>query len=103
MRGPQGAPARLEAVVRGRVQGVGFRYFVLELASGLGLVGWVSNEPDGSVRVVAEGRREDLEALHAALGQGPLGGRVDTVDASWGRPGGSFERFTVRAGGHSGD
>lgn len=104
MTGPAaGAQASLVAVVHGRVQGVGFRYFVLEVASGLGLVGWVANDPDGSVRCVAEGRRADLETLLASLRIGPLGGRVDDVEANWGPARGSFERFTVRAGGHSGD
>ena len=95
--------ASLDAVVRGRVQGVGFRYFVLELAARLGLVGWVANEPDGSVHCVAEGRTADLETLLRELGQGPLGGRVDDVRVSWGPPSGSFARFTVRSGWHSGD
>jgi acylphosphatase len=95
--------ASLEVVVRGRVQGVGFRYFALELATGLGLVGWVANDPDGSVRCVAEGRRADLETLLTALSVGPLGGRVADVEATWGPARGSFERFTVRSGGHSGD
>ena len=95
--------ASLDATVRGRVQGVGFRYFVLDLASGLGLVGWVANVPDGSVRCVAEGPRRDLETLLTALGTGPLGGRIDDVQATWGPAGGSFDRFSVRAGGHSGD
>ena len=86
-------------VVRGRVQGVGFRYFVLDLAIGLGLVGWVANDPDGSVRCVAEGRRADLETLLTALSVGPLGGRVDDVEATWGPARGSLERFfTVRSG-----
>ena len=96
-------PASLDASVRGRVQGVGFRYFVLDLATDLGLVGWVANMPDGSVRCVAEGPRRDLDTLLTALGQGPLGGRVDDVQATWGPAGGSFERFSVRSGGHSGD
>ncbi len=68
-----GQPASLDAVVRGWVQGVGFRYFVLDRATALGLVGWVANEPDGSVRCVAEGPRTDLETLLAALTEGPLG------------------------------
>ena len=54
---------RLEATARGRVQGVGFRYFVLRRGMELGLTGWVANESDGSVRCVAEGPRSDLEAL----------------------------------------
>jgi len=56
-------------LVVGRVQGVGFRWFVLDAALGLDLAGWVANEADGSVRVVAEGRRADLEALE--LDQSP--------------------------------
>ncbi|HEX7473394.1 MAG TPA: acylphosphatase [Candidatus Limnocylindrales bacterium] len=104
MAGPTAsARASLEAVVRGRVQGVGFRYFVLDRAIRLGLVGWVANEPDGSVRCLAEGRRADLETLLGALGRGPLGGRVDDVQANWGPAHGTFAQFTVRAGGHSGD
>ena len=104
MAGPTADPrASLEAVVRGRVQGVGFRYFVLDRAVQLGLVGWVANEPDGSVRCFAEGPRADLEILLGELGQGPLGGRVDDVQANWGPPGGRFDQFTVRSGWHSGD
>lgn len=103
MTGQGVARARLEAVVTGRVQGVGYRYFVLGLAEDLDLLGWVANEPDGSVRCVAEGRRLDLETLLGALGRGPLGGRVDDVHATWGPARGSFDRFGVRAGGHSGD
>ncbi len=95
--------ASLDVVVRGRVQGVGFRYFALELATGSGLVGWVANEPDGSVRCLAEGRRPDLETFLTALSVGPLGARVDDVEAIWGSPRGSFERFSVRSGSHSGD
>lgn len=95
--------AHLDAVVRGRVQGVGFRYFVMEVAAGLGLGGWVANEPDGSVRCVAEGSRSDLEALLAELHRGPLGARVVDVSATWGPATGSYQRFTVRAGGHHGD
>jgi acylphosphatase len=95
--------ASLDAIVRGRVQGVGFRYFVLDIALGLGLVGWVANAPDGSVRCVAEGPRADLETLMTAIAIGPLGGRVDDVQATWGPARGTFERFSVRSGGHSGD
>ena len=95
--------ARIDAVVSGRVQGVGFRYFVMSLAADLDLVGWVANEPDGSVRCVAEGRRIDLETLVGALERGPLGGRVDDVHATWSPALGSFDRFSVRSGGHSGD
>lgn len=97
------APARLEATVRGRVQGVGFRYFVVRRAMGLGLVGWVANAADGSVRCVAEGQLENLDALADALGVGPLGAIVDAVDIVRMPGTGRFERFAVRSGAHSGD
>jgi acylphosphatase len=89
-------PARLEATVRGRVQGVGFRWFVLQVADGLAIGGWVANEPDGTVRCVAE-------TLLTALRDGPPGARVDRVDTTWMAATGAFDRFGVRSGGHSGD
>ena len=63
--------ARIDATVIGRVQGVGYRWFVLEAALRLGLRGWVANEADGSVRCVAEGPRADLETLLLELARGP--------------------------------
>ncbi|HXG40531.1 MAG TPA: acylphosphatase [Candidatus Limnocylindrales bacterium] len=95
--------ARLEAVVCGWVQGVGFRYFVLREASRLGLTGWVANEPDGSVRCVAEGPRPALERLLERLREGPSAARVERVEARWGPATGTFARFSVRAGWHGGD
>ena len=64
---------RLDATVYGRVQGVGFRYYVVMRAMALELTGWVANGPDGSVRCVAEGPRPALEALLATLETGPAG------------------------------
>lgn len=100
---PQAAPARLEAVVRGRVQGVGFRFFVAGRAAALGVRGWVANGPDGSVQCVAEGTRDTLEALLAALELGPASARVDGVSAAWSSAAGSFDRFEIRSGWTSGD
>ena len=94
---------RLEAVVRGRVQGVGFRFFVIRQASRLGLTGWVANEPSGGVRCVAEGPRVALEALLGDLRDGPPGARVEGVDAAWSPASGSFSGFDVRSRWHSGD
>jgi acylphosphatase len=96
-------PERLEAVVRGRVQGVGFRWFVLGEAARLGLTGWVANEPDGSVRSVAEGSREALEAFRDALRAGPPGAVVGRVDEHWLPATGTFPVFGVRSGAHRGD
>lgn len=94
---------RIEAVVRGVVQGVGFRYFVLRRANRLGLAGWVANDPDGSVRCVAEGDGAALDELLGVLRQGPPGSRVDGVAVSRGPASGSFDGFRVRATSHPGD
>ncbi|HEX8943922.1 MAG TPA: acylphosphatase [Gemmatimonadaceae bacterium] len=71
---------RMHVVVRGRVQGVGFRWFVREAARELGLSGWVRNRPDGAVEVAAEGASVMLARLRAELGEGPPGAHVTSVD-----------------------
>ena len=101
--GSEHASQRLDAKIHGRVQGVGFRYFVRQEATALGVSGWVSNQSDGSVRVVAEGSRSALEDLLDALESGPRGARVDHVDAHWGDARGDVRGFGVRPSGHSGD
>jgi acylphosphatase len=69
-------------VVRGRVQGVGFRWFVEREAHLLGIAGWVRNNADGAVEVLAQGTREQLSALSARLHEGPRAARVDQVQES---------------------
>lgn len=69
-------------LVHGRVQGVGFRWFVLREADRLGLAGYVRNLPDGSVEVVARGELSELTLLEGALGRGPSFARVDEVEKS---------------------
>lgn len=88
--------ARLEAEVRGRVQGVGFRHFTTQTARSAGLNGWVRNEPDGTVRLVAEGDRTDLEALLQQVKEGPRTARVDGVQATWHDATDDFDAFEVR-------
>jgi acylphosphatase len=95
--------ARLDAEVRGRVQGVGFRYFVLDWATQLNLSGWVANTADGAVRCVAEGPRDQLELLVERLREGPRGARVDDLAVMWAAPSRSFDRFSVRSMSHAGD
>jgi len=95
--------ARLDATVMGRVQGVGFRWFVLDVARRLEVSGWVANEPDSSVRCVAEGPRPALEAFLLELARGPLNARVDRVIPRWGPPSGTLGRFEIRSGSHAGD
>ena len=72
----------LRFVVRGRVQGVGFRAFVLRHAHALGVEGYTRNLADGSVEVVAVGGATALAALAERLHQGPLAARVETVETS---------------------
>jgi acylphosphatase len=98
-----GAEARVDVTVRGRVQGVGFRWFVLDAAARLDLRGWVANEADGSVRCVAEGPRVALEELVLELARGPIGADVERVIQRWGLPGDSFRDFEIRPAGHRGD
>jgi acylphosphatase len=69
----------LHFLVRGRVQGVGFRWFVHREASELELKGWVRNTEGGDVEVVVAGREEDLTELRTSLHRGPRGSRVDKV------------------------
>lgn len=71
---------RLHVVVRGRVQGVGFRWFVGETARRLNLAGWVRNRNDGSVEVAADGDNVAVDMLRTALAKGPPGAAVTTVD-----------------------
>jgi acylphosphatase len=97
------AAVRLEATVRGRVQGVGYRYFVLRLARRLGLAGWVANELDGSVRVVAEGAEMAIAELEQSLRVGPPGAIVDGVSGVRMPATGTFDDFGVRSAGHRGD
>ena len=69
----------LHFLIQGRVQGVGFRWFVQREASELDLRGWVRNTEDGDVEVVAVGNDADLAELRASLRKGPRGSRVDRI------------------------
>jgi acylphosphatase len=71
---------RIHVVVRGRVQGVGFRWFVREAGRAKNLAGWVHNRPDGAVEVAAEGDEASIHALQRALETGPPGASVTSVD-----------------------
>jgi acylphosphatase len=88
--------ARLQATVRGRVQGVSFRYYTARRARDLGLTGYVCNKPDGTVAVVAEGQRARVEELLSFLRVGPRAAFVTDIDVSWPEPVGGFDRFEVR-------
>jgi len=89
-------PARLHALVHGRVQGVNFRAYTRVQAERLGLVGYVRNRDDGVVEVVAQGERRALENLLAWLREGPRLARVNRVEATWLAPKQEFDAFEVR-------
>ena len=94
---------RVDANVRGRVQGVGYRVFAVREATYLGLDGFVANEADGSVRVVAEGPRSALASLLERLEDGPPAGFVDRVIARWEPARGIVAGFRIESGAHRGD
>jgi acylphosphatase len=87
---------RLEAIVSGRVQGVGYRFYTVNEATERNLAGFCRNLPDGTVEVVAEGPRSTLEDFLHALRRGPRSGHVDGVAPSWGEATGESESFGVR-------
>lgn len=93
---PDLGQAAVYALVRGRVQGVGFRYFAAATATRLGLTGYVRNRrrPD-QVEILAEGVRDRLEELVAALRGGPPGARIEAVDLSWSEPSGRYSDFRI--------
>ena len=71
---------RLHVVVRGRVQGVGFRWFVREAARRRNLAGWVRNLQDGGVEIAAEGPEREVGAFRSDVARGPDGASVAMVD-----------------------
>jgi acylphosphatase len=92
------AEQQLHATIHGRVQMVGFRYYVLRHAERLGLTGWVRNGAGGrTVEIVAEGDEAVLDKLETALGQGPPGAVIDSVDSRRTEETQGFSDFTVQA------
>jgi acylphosphatase len=87
---------RVEAIVYGYVQGVSFRYYTLREAQRLQLTGWVANQYDGTVKVVAEGPQESLQALARFLLEGSPLARVDHVKADWFDAKNEFANFNIR-------
>ena len=88
-------PERLHGVIKGDVQGVGFRFFLIRRAQALGLTGWVTNRDDGVVEFVAEGRRQDLEQLERAAREGPRPASVTGVEVNWSEATGDLSRFDI--------
>lgn len=86
---------RLMARVRGHVQGVGYRWFVLNRAQSLDLAGWVRNRADGSVEFLAEGPRPHLARLLDCARRGPTAARVTEIQEEWSEGESSLEGFEV--------
>lgn len=86
----------LHAHVRGRVQGVGFRYYVVQKALALGLRGYARNEYNGSLEVLAQGPRPTLERLQSLLWKGPSAAQVSEVQTTWRQPTEHLSGFHVR-------
>ena len=91
--------SRLHAQVKGRVQGVSFRFFVQENAHRLGISGWVRNRWDGSVELIAEGDKSTLEDLLARVKQGPRAAHVTNVEHEWLPGTGEFDHFRISRSG----
>ena len=92
------ARRRVHVIVRGRVQGVGFRYFVMRHAQRLDIAGWVRNNPDGTVELEAEGDTKALNELLRLLHDGPPMAHVQSVNATWMRATGRLPYpFTITA------
>jgi acylphosphatase len=88
-----GTLVRARIRISGVVQGVGYRYFVRNLAISMGVSGLVRNRPDGKVEVVAEGERQVIEALIAQLRLGPRYASVERLDIEWEEPKKDFTGF----------
>lgn len=87
---------RLEATVHGHVQGVSFRYYTQREAQRYNITGWVANQSDGTVIVVAEGTETDLAKLLEFLHLGAPASHVEKVDTQWSEAAGQFYRFSIR-------
>lgn len=86
---------RLHARVEGRVQGVGFRWYTMKHGRALGLSGWVLNNEDGSVELVAEGEESKLRELLVAIHRGPPASQVRSVFDQWSEAQGGLGSFDV--------
>ncbi|HZK74169.1 MAG TPA: acylphosphatase [Clostridia bacterium] len=86
---------RLHGVIRGDVQGVGFRFFLIRRANALELTGWVRNRDDGAVEFVAEGSRSGLEQLELAAREGPRMAHVTDIAVNWSNATGGLDRFDI--------
>jgi acylphosphatase len=90
----QSDPARVVVHYQGQVQGVGFRMTAVQLVRQDPVTGWVRNEPDGSVRLEAEGPRDALEAFLGRI-DAAMRDRIRRADVSWSEPTGRYQTFEI--------
>ncbi len=88
--------ARAHVHIRGRVQGVNFRYHTMRQARAAGLSGWVRNLPDGRVEAIFEGAKSAVEQLVDWCRAGPSSAQVDHLDVTWETPSSEEGEFRVR-------
>lgn len=88
--------ARAEILVRGLVQGVGFRYFAYRHAEKLGLIGYVRNLYSGEVHIICEGNKKQLEEFYEFVKTGPMHAHVKDASIKWGEPKNEFSSFEIR-------
>ncbi len=86
---------RAHVIIRGRVQGVAFRYYTVRLARSLGVKGWVRNNPDGTVEAVFEGSEDAVSEMIRFCHEGPPAARVDGVDVKYEQYTGEFDDFVI--------
>lgn len=87
--------AYCKIILKGRVQGVGFRWFVKQNADQLGINGYVKNRYDGNVEIQAEGEKSAIETLIQQLKKGPTFAKVHDIDVDWGDYRGHYNDFTI--------
>jgi acylphosphatase len=87
--------ACMHILVEGRVQGVGFRYFVQAQANQLGLTGWVRNLEDGRVEILAEGEKKDILELLDRVRTGPRGSIISEIKFDWAEAAGNRKYFMI--------
>lgn len=88
--------ARLHLIIKGRVQGVFFRMFARSTAKKYGVTGWVRNNSDGTVELVAEGPKQALEAVISHCERGTYFSKVEDLKPKWEKPTGEFNDFEIR-------
>ncbi len=86
---------RVHVYIKGRVQGVGFRYTTRQEALSRGLTGWARNLPDGRVEALFEGDRDDLETMVAWCRTSPGVARVDSVETAWEKAAPTHDSFSI--------